>query len=268
MQPDLNEEADLNSHVTVVAPTTETSAQPEKLLAPVWHTILIIALVAAASIAGARNSKQLPALGHHADKYGHLWTYLASIALEWTLAALTLWGLRLRKTTLRSVLGVNKPGTQEWFIDAGVAAAFWIVALIVLGTIATLLKPLHLHPENIRDTVSKLAPASALDIGAWTLLCISAGICEEFIFRGYLQLQFEQLSHGIWIGVLASAAVFGLSHGYEGLSGMLLIIAFGALFSVLRLLRGNTRAGMMAHAWHDFFSGIVLYVLAHHKLLS
>jgi membrane protease YdiL (CAAX protease family) len=268
MQQDSIDQADLNSQTTATAPNAQTTAQPEKLLAPVWHTVLIVALVAAASIAGARNSKQLPALSHHADKYGHLWTYVASIALEWTLAALTLWGLRLRKTSLRSVLGPNAPGIREWFVDAGVAAVFWIVALIFLGTIATLLKPLHLHPENIRDTVSKLAPASALDIGAWTILCISAGICEEFIFRGYLQLQFERLSHRLWIGVLASSAVFGLSHGYEGLSGMLLIIAFGALFSVLRLLRGNTRAGMIAHAWHDFFSGIVLYALAHHKLLS
>ncbi len=268
MQPGLNDEADLNSQTNALQPDAPMTAQPEKLLAPLWHTILIITFVAAASIAGARSSRHLPALGHTADKYGHLWTYVASIALEWTLAALTLWGLRLRNTSVRSVLGVNVAGMREWLIDAGVAAVFWIVALLVLGTLATLLKPLHLHPENIRDTVSKLAPTSALDIAAWTVLCISAGICEEFIFRGYLQLQFERLSHSVWIGVLASAAVFGLSHGYEGLSGMLLIIAFGALFSVLRLLRGNTRAGMMAHAWHDFFSGIVLYALAHHKLLS
>ena len=49
---------------------------------------------------------------------------------------------------------------------------------------------------------------------------------------------------------------------------MLLIVAFGALFSVLRLIRGNLRAGMIAHAWHDFFSGMVLSLIAHHKLLS
>jgi membrane protease YdiL (CAAX protease family) len=264
MQPGVNDEAEGRS----TALAGDTAAQPDKLLAPLWHTIFIIAFVTAASIAGARTSKQLPAVGSAANKYGHLWTYLASIALEWTLAALTLWGLRLRKTSLRSVLGANTPGIRGWLVDAGIAAIFWIVALILLGSVATLLKPLHLHPQNIRDTVSKLAPTSALDIAAWTVLCISAGICEEFIFRGYLQMQFERLGHRIWIGVLASSAIFGLSHGYEGLSGMLLIIAFGALFSVLRLLRGNTRAGMIAHAWHDFFSGLVLYALAHHKLWS
>jgi hypothetical protein len=47
---------------------------------------------------------------------------------------------------------------------------------------------------------------------------------------------------------------------------MLLIVVFGAMFSLLRLIRGNVRAGMMAHAWHDFFSGVILYLLFHHKL--
>jgi membrane protease YdiL (CAAX protease family) len=261
MQPGMNHEADLESHTVAITATTWA----DKLLAPFWHTILIITLVFTASIAGARSSKQLSATGSAVSGHGHLGTYLASIALEWTLAATTLWGLRLRKTPLRSVLGANLPGAREWFIDAGIAGVFWIVALIVLGTIATLLQRLHLHPENIRDVVTQLAPTSALEMTAWTVLCISAGICEEFVFRGYLQLQFERISNRIWIGVLASAAVFGLSHAYEGWSGMLLIIAFGALFSVLRLIRGNTRAGMMAHAWHDFFSGLVLYTLAHHK---
>ncbi len=261
MHPAMNNQADSERHTTADA----AAAPPEKLLAPVWHTILIIAFVFAASIAGARSSKQLSATGSAVSGHGHLGTYLASIALEWTLATITLWGLRLRRIPLRTVLGADLPGAREWFIDAGIAGVFWIVALIVLGTIATLLQRLHLHPENIRDVVTKLAPTSALEMTAWTVLCISAGICEEFVFRGYLQLQFERISHRVWIGVLASAAVFGLSHAYEGLSGMLLIIAFGALFSVLRVIRGNTRAGMMAHAWHDFFSGLVLYLLAHHK---
>ena len=264
MEPSLHDKTEWNGQ----APTAAVTTQEDKLFAPLWHTILIVAFVAAASIAGAKNAKQLPTLGRAADTHNHLWTYVASIALEWTLAALTLWGLRLRKTSLRCVLGANTPGFREWFVDAGVAAVFWIVALIFLGTIATLLRPLHLHPEDIRKVVSRLAPSSAVEIIVWTALCISAGICEEFVFRGYLQLQFERLSHRLWVGVLASAATFGLSHGYEGLSGMLLIMAFGALFSVLRLLRRNTRAGMMAHAWHDFFSGIVLYAVAHHKLLS
>ncbi len=245
------------------SPLTELPAltNEKPLLASIWHTALIVALAAGTSVAGAKSARYVPAGSH-----SNLPTYLASIALEWVLAGLVFWGLRLRKTPLRTVLGENKPGIGEWFVDAGVALVFWIVALMVLGTLAVMLKPLHLHPEDIRNTVSKLGPTTPLEMAAWAALCLSAGICEEFIFRGYLQLQFARLGHRVWIGVVASAMVFGFAHGYEGWSGMLLIVAFGTLFSVLRLIRGNTRAGMMAHAWHDFISGVVLYLIAHHKL--
>jgi membrane protease YdiL (CAAX protease family) len=240
-------------------------AQPEntRLVAPVWHTILIVLLIAGASIAGVLSSRHLPPSGQK-----NLPTYFASIVLEWVLAGIVLWGLRLRHTSLREVLGKSKAGAREWLVDAGVAFVFWIVALVVLGILALLLKPMHLHPEDIRNAVSKLGPTTPIEMLAWTTLCITAGICEEFIFRGYLQQQFARMSHRVWVGVLASAMVFGFAHGYEGWSGMLLIVAFGALFSILRLMRGNVRAGMIAHAWHDFFSGAVLYAIAHHKLLA
>jgi len=44
-----------------------------------------------------------------------------------------------------------------------------------------------------------------------------------------------------------------------------MITVFGALFSLLALRRGSLRAGMIAHGWHDIFSGIALAVL---KLLK
>ena len=136
---------------------------------------------------------------------------------------------------------------------------------MILSTVAFGLRAFHLHPENIRGTVSRLAPYSRAELMAWFVLSLSAGICEEFIFRGYLQLQFARISDRVWVGVIASALIFGFSHGYEGLSGMLLIVAFGALFSIFRLVRGNVRAGMMAHCWHDFLSGMMLSAIAHHK---
>lgn len=254
---------------TAPGPTSDSIAALDRdshhrpLIAPAWHTALIVILAAATSIAGARGAHHLTGSRHGSN----LSSYLASIAMEWVLAAVVFLGLRSRRTSLRTVYGEPGRSSLEWISDAGAAIAFWFIALMVLWSLAFALKPLHLHPENIRSTVSKLAPFSLSEMFAWTVLSISAGICEEFIFRGYLQQQFTRMSHRLWMGVLGSALVFGFAHGYEGLSGMLLITAFGALFSVFRLMRGNLRAGMMAHAWHDFFSGMVLSILAHHKML-
>jgi membrane protease YdiL (CAAX protease family) len=67
----------------------------------------------------------------------------------------------------------------------------------------------------------------------------------------------------VWLGIAISAVFFGLAHGYEGTSGMLLIVLYGAFFGILAHLRRSLRAGMFAHAWHDSLSGIVLYFASH-----
>jgi len=246
----------------VTGKTLDTS-DSGALLAPAWHTALLVVFVGASSIAGAIGSRHFIA-----GRRGNMPTYLASIALEWVLAGLVLWGLRLRRTPLRAVLGEIRPGGREWLRDAAVAAVFWVVAMMLLGVVGGVLKLAHLQTDNIRAIVSKLAPSTGAEIAAWIVLCLSAGICEEFVFRGYLQLQFARMSRRVWLGVIASATVFGFSHGYEGWSGMLLIVAYGALFGVLRLIRGNLRAGMIAHAWHDFLSGMVLYAIVHSRWLK
>jgi hypothetical protein len=93
------------------------------------------------------------------------------------------------------------------------------------------------------------------------VLSVSAGICEEFVFRGYLQQQFTRATGRVWAGVLVSALLFGGAHGYEGIAGMLMITVYGALFSVLAIKRRSLRAGMMAHGWHDSITGLLLWAL-------
>jgi hypothetical protein len=53
----------------------------------------------------------------------------------------------------------------------------------------------------------------------------------------------------------------GAGHGYQGTRFMILIAIYGALFGTLVLLRKSLRPGMMAHAWQDAFSGILVYLL-------
>jgi hypothetical protein len=71
---------------------------------------------------------------------------------------------------------------------------------------------------------------------------------------------------GLWIGVACSSLLFGVSHGYEGAAGMIAITAYGAMFCVLAILRKGLRPGMIAHAWHDIFSGVMLAMLRHFHL--
>jgi hypothetical protein len=241
------------------------AAQPTRLIAPLWHTAIILALLLGISAINAVTHHFAGALPHQAGAQhrSHFIMYGATLIWEWVLFAGVYWGLRLRRTPLRQLLGVRRQGAVEVWTDVAIAVGFWFASLLVLGAIGFLLRFAHLHPEDIRGIVSQMAPASAGELTLWIALSISAGICEELIFRGYLQQQFTALTRHIWLGIVISAVFFGLAHAYEGTSGMLLIMVYGAFFGILAHLRRSLRAGMFAHAWQDSVSGIVLYIGNH-----
>jgi membrane protease YdiL (CAAX protease family) len=220
-----------------------------------WHTALLIAPLLGFSLLGSLK----PA--HQAFSQHHIRQYLATLAWEWILAALVVWGIRMRKIPLRQLLGTRRPALRDWRDDIVLAAAFWIASVIVLAAIGTVFKLAHLSTPQ--KELAQLAPQNAIELLLWILLSISAGICEELVFRGYLLQQFSQAGRNLSIGVLASSLLFGVAHGYEGASGMIAIAIYGALFCALTIKRGSLRPGMMAHAWHDIFSGIALMLLKH-----
>jgi uncharacterized protein len=95
----------------------------------------------------------------------------------------------------------------------------------------------------------------------WILLSVTAGICEETVFRGYLQRQFMALTKSVPIGILLSAVAFGAAHSYQGLAGAARIGLQGALLGILANWRKSVRPGMIAHAWGDAFAGALARLL-------
>lgn len=201
--------------------------------------------------------------------------------MELVLLGWVLLGLRLRKTPLRSVLGINELNFKSVALDIGIAAVFWIGSMMVLGTLGLAWVSVQAvvthHPlidkhgmpmppdpsqQHTLNTLGRLAPSNGAEIAAWALLCIAVGFIEETVFRGYLQRQFIVWARGrAAVGILCSAIVFGAAHGYEGMRSMFLIGVYGALFGGLAVYRRSLRSGMIAHAWHDLIIGLMLALL-------
>ena len=97
----------------------------------------------------------------------------------------------------------------------------------------------------------------------WIALSVTAGICEETIFRGYLQRQFMALTKNAPAGIVISAAGFGAAHAYQGFRMAVLISLFGAMFGILAYWRGTVRPGMIVHAWQDSLGGLVGSLMRH-----
>jgi membrane protease YdiL (CAAX protease family) len=104
-------------------------------------------------------------------------------------------------------------------------------------------------------------PQRGVELAWWIALSITAGMCEETVFRGYLQRQFLAMTKSAPIAILLSAATFGAAHAYQGFRMVILIGLFGAMFGLLAHWRGNVRPGMIAHAWQDSFNGVLASVM-------
>lgn len=235
-------------------PPPEFDSIPSTAVAPWWHTALVVALLAGGSLLQARQAHHVNLAEHHVPRY------LTGIAAEWLLFLLVWWGLRTKRVPLAEMLGFRR-GLRALGEDLGAAAVFWILALVVLSGLGFLLQLAHLGTPQ--KALAALAPQNASEMLLWIALSCSAGFVEELTFRGYLLRQFASPIGRLWLGVVLSSLLFGVSHGYEGAAGMIAITAFGALFCGLTILLRTLRPGMIAHAWHDIFSGAVL-ALAHH----
>jgi len=183
--------------------------------------------------------------------------YIATIVCEWLLMGYVLLGVRRRGTPLHEVTGARWKGAKEFFRDLGIALLFWIIALLVLGGVAQLL-----HYQRMGPNIRFLAPQGPIEIVLWIAVSVTAGICEETIFRGYLQKQLIAWTANVPAGVLLSAAAFGAGHIYQGAKATVVIGVYGLLFGILAQLRKSLRPGMMTHALHDTVTGLALRYLA------
>lgn len=236
----------------------DLTAEPRSRLlgavAPWWHTALLMVLLIAGSLLSSRQAHSNALAAHHVHRY------LIGIAGEWIFLLLTWWGLRMKRVAMSELLGFRR-GFHALAEDVGAAAVFWVVAAVILVVIGLLLRLVHLSTPQ--QTLMAIAPRTPLELLLWLILSTSAGFCEESAFRGYFLRQFASTAGGVWTGVVCSSLLFGISHGYEGAAGMIAIAAYGAMFCVLALTRKSLRPGMIAHAWHDIFSGVMLALLAH-----
>jgi membrane protease YdiL (CAAX protease family) len=158
-------------------------------------------------------------------------------------------GLDRYQVPIRDVICGDWSGVKSILRDVGIGLGAWLVWLAINNVWNKL--------SGADPSVSIYAsPRRPLDVLLWIAVSISAGISEEFAFRGYLQRQFGALTGSRWLGLVLQAVVFGIAHAYEGMRAAMQIVVFGLLFGSVALWRTSLRAGMIGHAWADVMSGL------------
>lgn len=239
----------MNSTITADAnfPSGLTS---RPLIAPVWHTILFIAIFAGLSIVGGffqHSVKQHPeATVPHGNA---LPGYISVVVFEWLLVLYVRMGVHKRGIRLRDLVGGRWATPKDVMKDIALGAALWAMWMALMNP--------HVLGGGT-NAAQALLPQGMLESLAWIPVAVSAGFCEELAFRGYLQKQFQAITGSGGWAVLIQAIVFGVGHLYEGLGQVGRVMLFGVLFGLLASWRKSLRPGMMTHAWSDIF-GVIIF---------
>ena len=233
-------------------PAQSASDRYRQVASPL-HTILVLVVLGGWALWHKISADQL--IG--AANPNRVRFYLLTLFFEWLLFVLVVAGVQLSGASVLIVLGDRWHSVRQVLRDIGIAIGFWIVAAMFLWMFGWLL-----HIAALGRNVSML-PQRGIELTFWIALSVTAGICEETVFRGYLQRQFIALTKSAPAGILLSAATFGAAHAYQGFRMTILIALYGVMYGILAYWRASVRPGMIAHAWQDSLNGVLAIVMRH-----
>jgi membrane protease YdiL (CAAX protease family) len=221
------------------------------------HSDYILLLAVLALFVPWRSSARIRVLldGPPLSSSNRIRLYLSTMAFQWLAAALLLWRSAAHHLTFTK-LGLALPDPGRALLVAVVVSL-----VLILNQIFGLRRIAALPPERrgiIPRLAEKLLPQSPLESTVAVALVISVAICEEFIYRGFVQTVLQDaFFNSLLAGAVISALFFSVAHKYQGPRGMITTFVVGLIFSGARLWTGTIFASMFMHFCVDLSAGIV-----------
>jgi len=152
------------------------------------------------------------------------------------------------------------PGEIRW-LQSG-AIALKVVEGIAVGMLIAIFLPavFALRSPALRAKAAKAAkklafllPSSREERRWWWLVCITAGVCEETIYRGFLlhYLHVHPFHLSLTSALVVSCLIFGVGHLYQGALGAVQTALIGFIFGVMFIVTGNLLLPIFVHAILD-----------------
>src|SRR5688500_1586008 len=193
--------------------------------------------------------------------------YCRLLILEWGLALLAL------------VVWLSAPG-----VDAGQVGLRWptrwpgpvtavvVVLVLVFVVVSTRalrggalleaaepVRPIHRPPTQGRHSeppghaTLALLPRTTGERRLFTVVGVTAGVCEEWLYRGFFLAVVAALAGGPPMAVLVviAALAFGLAHAYQGLVGIVTTGLLGGIMAAVYLQTGSLLLPVLLHAVID-----------------
>jgi membrane protease YdiL (CAAX protease family) len=179
--------------------------------------------------------------------------YLSTIAFQWIAAGVVAWrgwahGFRAAQLGLTA--------HNAWTLVLSGIFGAGVIATLQWLNLRRMGRPEARVPAALKGLAQRILPQSTREMPTFFALAFTAGVCEEFIYRGFTMAVFTRVGLSTWMVVLVSSVLFGLAHLYQGRGGLLGTMILGALFGAARIGYDSLIPVILWHAAVDVVAGI------------
>jgi len=178
--------------------------------------------------------------------------YFSTIAFQWIAATVAAWRAWAHGYTATQ-LGLAMPGRFR-LLAITVFGAVLIVTLQWLN-----LRRMGRSASPLRGPIQALAerilPQSTKELIPFLALALTAGLCEELLYRGFAMAVIGRIGLPSGVVILLSSILFGLAHLYQGRAGFVSTMVLGILFGISRAALGSLLPVIVWHVGVDVVAG-------------
>jgi membrane protease YdiL (CAAX protease family) len=185
--------------------------------------------------------------------------YRTTILYQWLLVAVVAWRAFGRNLT-RDELGLTV--SDPWRVTL---ISLLLTLLLCANQWASLRRIMHAPEMRSRllfKIAEKIAPRTSIDLVAFAALSCTAGLCEEFLYRGFVFAVFTRtLANSTFPmagAAVLSSALFAIGHVYQGKRGLITTFVVGLIFSIVRIWSGSLLPSVVAHGGIDLIAGLLV----------
>ena len=206
---------------------------------PAWHTAALIALILLVAVVGLSLDAGSGDRAPTARGSGAVVAYAPAIVVQW---GLLLYVCRVGRpcSALKALLGRGWARASDVVLDLVLALPVWL-----------LIEAVEAFAAREGPSIPSALHAGRTEAALAGVLALSAGFCEEVVYRGYLRVQLTALTHGAALGVVLQAALFGIAHLDQGPARACRVAAYGLLLGILAAWRGSLAPAIVCHVCVD-----------------
>jgi membrane protease YdiL (CAAX protease family) len=182
------------------------------------------------------------------------------MAIQWVVTGVVAWRAFSRGFGL-DALGIKAQSLPEVLL-VGIAGAA-LIGVAHWFNLRRVGRANNPAADRIKELAAKIFPRSGSETLIFCGLAVTAGICEEFLYRGFAFAALRQAHCPTWAVLVLSSVLFGLAHAYQGRGGMLGTLILGTVFGCVRILYDSLVPVVFWHTAIDIVAGLAgrLYLI-------